>query len=141
MTDFKCVFVDTAPFIYCLEKNKKYFELAKHFFEHCYLNDIKLITSVITIEEYCVYHYKHNQFDYIKNFEKFIINLSVKIVSIDKEIAVQAAKLRALYDNIRGMDSLQLASCLNYKCDAFVTNDLQLKQVKEIKTLFPENWI
>lgn len=39
MTDCKKVFIDTAPFIYYIEKNEdnpQYFEKVKHFFAECY---------------------------------------------------------------------------------------------------------
>ncbi len=54
MTEYKKVFVDTAPFIYYIEKdenNPRYFEKIKCFFKHCYQKDIQMVTSAITIEE------------------------------------------------------------------------------------------
>ena len=55
MIDFKKVFVDTAPFIYFIEKdsnNPQYYERVKKFFENGYNKDKKFVSSVITIEEY-----------------------------------------------------------------------------------------
>lgn len=55
MTDCRKVFVDTAPFIYYIEKdenNPLYFEKVKKFFRECYDNGIEFVSSVITVEEY-----------------------------------------------------------------------------------------
>lgn len=45
MTDFKKVFVDTAPFIYFIEKdnnNPRYYEKVKAFFKDGYENEKKI---------------------------------------------------------------------------------------------------
>ena len=58
MTDYNKVFVDTAPFIYFIEKNAnnpQYYDKVKHFFMNGYNNDKEFITSVITMEEYFVF--------------------------------------------------------------------------------------
>ncbi|MBP3710472.1 MAG: PIN domain-containing protein [Treponema sp.] len=44
-----------------------------------------------------------------------------------------AAKIRAKYESIKGMDALHLASAIQNKCTIFLTNDKQLKQVTEIQ--------
>lgn len=58
MTDYKKAFVDTAPFIYFIEKNvnnPKYFDKVKMFFLNGYENNKEFVTSVITMEEYFVF--------------------------------------------------------------------------------------
>ena len=53
MIDFKKGFVDTAPFIYFIEKdenNPQYYEKVKAFFKYGYDNDRKFVSSVITME-------------------------------------------------------------------------------------------
>ncbi len=48
MTDFKKAFIDTAPFIYFIEKdsnNPQYHEKVKSFFKYGYDNDKEFITS------------------------------------------------------------------------------------------------
>ena len=49
MTDCRKVFVDTAPFIYYIEKdenNPLYFEKVKNFFRECYDNGIEFYTEI-----------------------------------------------------------------------------------------------
>ena len=55
MTDFKRVFVDTAPIIYYLENSPLYSGAIKRFFIMCIEKNIHVVTSAITVEEYLVY--------------------------------------------------------------------------------------
>ena len=55
-------------------------------------------------------------------------------VDISQPTGEMAAKLRADY-NLRLPDALQLAAAITYGCDAFLTNDAQLKRVVEIQVL------
>ena len=57
MTDFKRVFVDTAPIIYYLENNAQYKDVVKRFFIDCVENHRQIVTSALTIEEYLVFPY------------------------------------------------------------------------------------
>ena len=48
MTEFKCVFVDTAPIIYYLENSALYMDSVKKFFEKCVKENIQVVTSAVT---------------------------------------------------------------------------------------------
>ena len=51
MTEFKRVFVDTAPIIYYLENSSLYVDLIKRFFTKCIEDNIQIVTSSITVEK------------------------------------------------------------------------------------------
>ena len=72
MTDFKRVFVDTAPIIYYLENSPLYSEIIKRFFTTCIEKNIQVVTSAITVEEYLVYPYSSGQMDFVNNFKRFL---------------------------------------------------------------------
>ena len=138
MIDYKSVFIDTAPFIYYIEKNEnkpQYFDRVKSFFKGCYDNDVNFITSVITLEEYLVFPYKNNESSYIETFNSLLEVLCFNIIEIDREIAEKAAQIRAEYKSFKSMDALQLATACLTGCDLFLTNDKQLRQFKEIKCI------
>lgn len=69
MTGFKRVFVDTAPIIYYLENSALYMELVKKFFEKCLEENIQIVTSAITIEEYLVFPYDSGKMEFADNFK------------------------------------------------------------------------
>ena len=138
MIDFKKVFVDTAPFIYFIEKdsnNPQYYERVKKFFENGYNNDRKFVSSVITIEEYFVFPYRNKEYAYIDMFYRLIEITNMEIIEINQEIAKKAAQIRAEYKGFKAMDALQLSIASMSKCDLFLTNDKQLKQFREIECL------
>ncbi len=135
MTDCRKVFVDTAPFIYYIEKdenNPLYFEKVKKFFRECYDNGIEFVSSVITVEEYLVFPYRIQSQCYVDMFYKLMETVDMDIMEINQEIAKKAAGIRAEYRGFKGMDALQLAAACLADCDLFLTNDKQLKQFREL---------
>ncbi len=136
MTDYNKVFLDTAPFIYFIEKdsnNPQYFDNMKQFFEEGYRENKEFLTSVITMAEYFVFPYRNQKMSYIDSFHRLVDTLDMEIVEVDQEIAKKAAQIRAQYKNFKAMDALQLATACVTGCNLFLTNDKQLKQFTEIK--------
>jgi predicted nucleic acid-binding protein len=136
MIDYNKVFIDTAPFIYFIEKdsnNPQYYEKVKSFFQKGYENNKGFITSVITMEEYFVFPYRNNIHSFIDMFNRLVDTMDIEIIDIDKRIAKKAAQIRAEYKGFKAMDALQLAVACLSGCDLFLTNDKQLRQFKEIK--------
>lgn len=138
MTDYKKVFVDTAPFIYFIEKdanNPQYHDKVKKFFMNGYESNKEFFTSVITMEEYFVFPYRNNNHAYIDMFNRLVATTNMEITEISQEIAKKAAQIRAEYKGFKAMDALQLAVACYEGCDLFLTNDKQLRQFKEIKCI------
>jgi len=141
MTDFKKAFVDTAPFIYFIEKdsnNPQYYEKVKNFFKNGYDNDKKFVTSVITMEEYFVFPYRNKEYSYIDMFNRLVETTTMEVREINQEIAQKAAQIRAEYKGFKAMDALQLAVACRSDCDLFLTNDKQLRQFKDVKCITVE---
>lgn len=132
MIEFKRVFVDTAPIIYYLENSALYMEPVKKFFEKCLEENIQIVTSAITIEEYLVFPYSSGKMEFADNFKRFIEYMNIRVVNIDSYIAEQGAKIRGQYKNFKAMDALQIAAAIVSGCDMFFTNDKQLRQEKEL---------
>ena len=139
MTEFKRVFIDTAPFIYYLENSSLYMGMVKKFFTKCIEENIQTVTSSITIEEYLVFPYSSGKMELADNFKKFIEYMNIEIVDINSEIAEQGAKIRSQYKNFKAMDALQIATAIASGCDMFFTNDKQLRQEKELPCMTMED--
>jgi predicted nucleic acid-binding protein len=56
------------------------------------------------------------------------------MINVNNLIAIKAAELRAKY-SLKTPDSIQLATAIQYNADYFLTNDLRLKLVNEIKSI------
>lgn len=132
MTDFKRVFVDTAPIIYYLENSALYMGSIKKFLKKCIEENIQIVTSAITVEEYLVFPYSSGKMELVDNFKKFIEYMNIEVVDINSKIAEQGAIIRGQYRDFKSMDALQIATAIISGCDMFFTNDKQLRQEKEL---------
>ena len=77
--------MDTAPFIYFIEKdvyNPQYFEKVKEFFMNGYGSNKEFATSVITMEEYFVFPYRNNNHSYIDMFNRLVATTNMEIIEI-----------------------------------------------------------
>lgn len=129
------IFLDTAPVIYFVEKNPDFARKAQEIFDR--LDDGKLmaVVSPITLAECLVLPYKQESQDVAQVFTDLLVNSeSVLFHPIDEITADKAADLRARY-NLTLTDALQLAVAIQAECDAFLTNDIDLKRVKEIPVI------
>ena len=135
MTEYKRVFVDTATIIYYLENSSLYMDFIKKLFAKCIEEDIQVVTSAITVEEYLVFPYSSGQMELVDNFKRFIEYMNIEVVDIDSVIAEQGAKIRGRYKNFKAMDALQIATAVVSGCDMFFTNDKQLRQEKEVSCM------
>ena len=133
MTDLKKVFFDTAPFIYFLENDGDFKAKAKKLISDCEKADF--VTSTVTVSEYLTGAFKNEDEQNVSDFKNVIADYYFEVVPISWEIAEEAARIRAKYSGFKMMDSLQLAAAKLTGCDLFVTNDLQLKQYKDIEVL------
>jgi len=131
----KVVGLDTLVFIYHFEENQAYSPLTFSIFEGLEKEDFKGFTSILTLLEILVKPRKENNLllteRYKLLFETFP-NLQVK--TLNEKIADIASGLRANY-NINAPDAIQIATALEAKADIFITNDVTLKKISEIKVL------
>ena len=83
--------------------------------------------------------YRLNNHQKIDDFERFLLDAKIELIDLTKEIAKLSAQIRAKYSGIKTMDALQLATAVQENCSLFLTNDKQLKQIKEINCLLVED--
>lgn len=140
MTEYKKVFLDTTPLIYFLDDDIHFGLKTRQIFEEILYNDRLLLTSVLTCMEYLVHPYRTNNQAKIKACADFLTDCHIPVLSINLEIATRAAQIRAAYKDFKSLDALQLATACVYGCDAFLTNDKQLRQFHEIHCLTIDDW-
>ncbi len=141
MTEYKKVFLDTTPLIYFLDDDIHFGLKTRQIFEEILYNDRLLLTSVLTCMEYLVHPYRTNNQAKIKACADFLNDCHIPVLSINLEIATRAAQIRAAYKDFKSLDALQLATACAYGCDAFLTNDKQLRQFREIHCLTIDDWL
>ena len=140
MPDKKIVFIDTAPFIYLVENNLKYAGKVEQYISECFYADTDIITSVISYMEFCLVPIREKKPEVIKSFEQLLLRFNVPLEEINLSIAQRAARLRAKYIFLRGLDALQLSAAIENGCKEFLTNDFNLAPISEIKIVIVEKW-
>ena len=126
------IFLDTAPVIYFVEKNPDYLEKSQAVFSRLDEGKFTAVVSPITLSECLVVPYRLEKAEVAQVFTDLLVNSeSVLFYPIDEVTADKAADLRARY-NLTLTDSFQLAVAIQAECDAFLTNDTDLKRVTEI---------
>lgn len=133
MTDYKKVFFDSAPIIYFLDKNEKYYQTVSSWMKDHAASIFA--SSPVTVMEYLTYPYCQNQPERIEAFDSFLSEFEIELSSIDEAIGKAAAQIRAEHSAFKAMDALQLATACETGCDVFLTNDKQLKQFDGIKII------
>ena len=133
MTEYMKVFLDTTPIIYFLEEDINYADKVERIFSEILESSKMIVTSTITCTEYLTYPYRTGNTEKVKVFFEFLTDCEIMIRSIDVEIAMKAAQIRAEYKDFKTMDCLQLATACIQGCDLVLTNDKQLRQFREVK--------
>lgn len=127
--------IESAPFIYYVEKNPTYVQRMHAIFQWVTVSKIAAVTSVITLTEVLSHPMRRGD-QIVETAYRNLLTQSreLKLVPIISIVAEKAAELRARY-NLRTPDALQVASALQAGCDALLTNDLGLQRVKELPIL------
>lgn len=121
---------DTNIFIYHFEKHPEFHKSADKALENLAKPKHLGITSVLTLIELLAFPQESSN---IKNLQEALLtNPNLKIIDLNQEISLEAAKIRRTY-GFRTSDAIQLATALLSKANKFVTNDRRLKQFKELK--------
>jgi predicted nucleic acid-binding protein len=127
--------IETAPLIYFVEQNPLYIDRVRAIIQEIHRGNIEGFSSVITLTEVLTLPKRLQRTDLEQAYQKILLNSrNFSLIPINKVIAQRAAELRAQY-SLKTPDALQVAVGLENHCDAFLTNDLGLKRVREIKIL------
>ncbi len=122
-----------CTFYLLLRQSEKFSQITTELFSALDDNSINAVTSAITLTEILIKPYQKNDGDLI---EKYLLHFrsgsNLKVHPITESIAIRAAQLRASYPSIKTIDSLQVATALSAGIKIFLTNDFQLKQIKEL---------
>jgi len=131
--EIKSIFMDTAPIIYYIEGNNQFCQI-KNIINQIQKNNITIFSSVITITEVLVKPVSLGNMNVVNSFLTFLKNPdNIIILSVNDRIAEQAGYLRGKYPSLKTLDAIQISSAIEARTDIFLTNDLRLKQVKEIE--------
>jgi predicted nucleic acid-binding protein len=129
------IFLDTAPVIYYVEKNPSFASMLQPVFNRLDDGNLTAVVSPITLAECLVLPYRLGESKVAEVFTDLLVNSqNVLFCPIDETTAAKAADLRARY-NLTLSDAFQIATAIQAGCEAFLTNDIELKRVTELPIL------
>ncbi len=133
------LFLDTAPVIYFLERNPKYFSRMESFFRIRRQKGILLVTSPVTLAECLVHPLKQGLTELAQTYRQVIVDdAGAEYHHICPHSAERAARLRATV-SISLMDALQVGVALSAGCQAFFTNDRHLSRISDLPVILLED--
>jgi predicted nucleic acid-binding protein len=128
----KVIGLDTPVFIYFLENNERYGELAQITINGIEKGKWEGVTSTITLMEITVRPWQLGRESVAREYEAVLVHFpNLSVVDVDRDVARAAAQLRAKY-NVSPPDALQVAASLSFGAKAFLTNDRRLSKLDEV---------
>jgi len=127
--------VDSAPIIYFLEDHKKFAGRYAPYFEAAEAGEIEIIISTVTLAEVVSGPLREGNEMLAAQYKAALMGApGWRVVSLDAEIAISAARLRGRY-KLRLPDAIQVATAVTTGAYALLTNDRALKSIKEIRII------
>jgi predicted nucleic acid-binding protein len=135
LVGIKRLCIETAPFIYYVERHPVYLERVRPAIQLIDNGTLRGFSSTVTLTEVLTQPLKTGNTQIVSEYRNILLHSRhFTLVPIDAVIAERAAEFRARY-NLRTPDALQVAAAVQAACDAFLTNDLSLRRVREISVL------
>lgn len=137
ISTYNNLMLDTNTIIYFLDGVSEFVDLLAPLFEMIELGQIKANVSVISEAELLVKPYRDNIQDALEVIRFFLDEFpNLKVIPVSREIADQAAKIRADL-GIKLPDAIILATALQNQCDLLLGNDIKLmrKATKYLPTV------
>jgi predicted nucleic acid-binding protein len=129
------VFLDTALVIYYVEATPGFTEVARLVFTLLGEGNFQAVVSPVTLAECLVMPIRLGQTQPQQDFIDLLTNTDgILFVPIDASVSQKAAEVRVRY-GLKLPDALQIAAALVSGCDAFLTNDVALQRVTELRVL------
>ena len=129
LSKFRSISLDTNIFVYYLDSNSSFYSHAEELFEQIAVRNLSIFTSVITLSE--LLSFKASRSQIYKLEQELLLIPNLTMIDVNREVAREAASIRRGY-GFRLPDSIQLATALIGRTQAFITNDQRLKNFQEL---------
>jgi predicted nucleic acid-binding protein len=135
LSEVELLYVETSPFIYFTEKRPVYAGKMRSIFRWLDEQRLDVITSTISLSECLTKPLRDGDSALVTTYsEMFESTRGLSMMPVDAAVAKRSAELRASY-GLKTPDALHVATALISRCNAFLTNDLALKRISEIRVL------
>lgn len=110
-------------------------------FQRVTLGQIQIVSSTLTLTEVLTRPIETGHLIYQQEYRQMLLQTAfIESMPVVPRIAERAAQLRASY-RLGTPDAIHIATALETQCQAFLTNDVKLRRVSEIKILILNDYI
>lgn len=142
LSQIDTIFIDTAPIIYYIEANPEFGPLTKEVVVAFQSGTLTAFASVLTLVEVLPKPIEAGQEDLARRFSNFLRHgKNLSLIGISEGTAEKAGRLRGRYSSLKALDAIQIATALEVKANAFLTNDKRLKQITDIKIIVLKDYL
>ena len=127
--------IDTSAFIYFVEHNSRYVSVVRDVFRRIDAGQFNGHSSIITLTETLTLPKRLADAALERTYRLMLFeSRNFQLLDVNAAIADTAADLRARH-NLRTPDAMQIATALAAGCEAFLTNDRDLRRVDALNIL------
>ena len=127
---------DTSPLIYYIEEKEPFVGIVTPFFDAIGSGQFGTITSIVTLEEVLVRPFREGRRDLVERYRNILLSSAgLQIWPVNRQIAEEAAQIRANYPRIRTPDALQMATAIVTGAHYLLTNDKALPNLPNLQML------
>ena len=132
----KRIYIDTAPFIYFVERHPEYFTKMFRIVGLIEEMPLETFTSVITLTELIVQPLKISNTALAQEYRDVLVSSNqFTLVTVTEDIAITAGEIRARYA-FRTPDAIHVATAIATGCDTILTNDAAMKRVTDLNVVY-----
>jgi predicted nucleic acid-binding protein len=129
----RSVFLETSVLIYYIESHPKYASLVAPVIDALDQGTKVAFSSYVALFEVLTKPFELGRQDLIDRYKDLLLkHPNVRIRTLEQTVAEEGARLRAQYKLKKAPDAIQLATAGLEGVEVFLTNDRELKRVKEV---------
>lgn len=134
--------LDTAPIIYYIEAHARYGPIVQPLFvDRIQKGDNTGVTSTVSLAEVLVQPLALGRMDLVKSYRDLLTAGPHLVLSdITPSVAERSADLRGR-SNLRLPDAFQMAAALEKGATLFLTNEMGLRRVTELRVLVLDDYL
>lgn len=141
LTGYRSLALDTMCFIYHFEADPEYVSFTHTLFNLIEKGGVIGVTSTLTLAEVLVKPIEQENRDAREDYKYVLTNFpNLTLCDVNSEIVEEAANLKARY-GIGLPDAIQVATGIIQEAQAFVTNDQNLRRVRETEVLIIRDFV
>ena len=138
---YRRIALDTCVFLYQMERNPKYFQVADAVFEWIEHPTSSAVTSTVALTEILVQPYRNADSTQAEDFYSLLTTIpNLEWIAPSLQIANSAASLRATY-RLETPDALIASTAIFSNATALITNDAIFKRVPNLDVLVLDEFL